>query len=436
MNNLFIPTKLKIGFQNRQDTFNGKLAYVIYYDEKGKLRKEKSWLGWCDSTIPSIEIDNVPTKGFMINKGVQRSSDWFGTGRSLTRIHHPSDFEFEISIDNLIQILMHSDVSKRDIQEECVFAWSGTDLVLLPTNSVEYQTSLEYTAKQSINFSAKQLVPGHTYDKKKSDEKLVYIGYDYVYRHDYNTEHNGYGHWNYSNTAYDKNIHTVKKSKSKKHIFYNLTYNYFDFSAPSTLSCASDDNVHANFAVYVEMYQKTYAYTGLHGLALQPVVDVPKLHKDVNSPGQYIDFWLYKHVGDKIYAISMYAYYRTNTVYKLEDLRSHLKINVLTVPPNNDFSGEIVYTSNHWFNWFTGSHRSGYLTSDILPDTDKEMLSVANLHQSDGGISMVKLVDVLMAHGYNNNRVNWLSQSGNVVLDMPNSSTNKKPFSLGYSNRF
>lgn len=40
--NIFIPKKLKIGFQNRTDTYTQKLAYVIYYDEKNKLRKEQS----------------------------------------------------------------------------------------------------------------------------------------------------------------------------------------------------------------------------------------------------------------------------------------------------------------------------------------------------------------------------------------------------------
>ena len=39
----FIPKKIKVGYQDRDDTYTGKLAYVIYYDEKGKLRKENSW---------------------------------------------------------------------------------------------------------------------------------------------------------------------------------------------------------------------------------------------------------------------------------------------------------------------------------------------------------------------------------------------------------
>ena len=36
-NQLFIPDKLSVGFQNRSDTYTGKLAYVIHYDQKGIL---------------------------------------------------------------------------------------------------------------------------------------------------------------------------------------------------------------------------------------------------------------------------------------------------------------------------------------------------------------------------------------------------------------
>ena len=41
--NIFIPKTINVGYQNRSGTYTGKLAYVIYYDEKGKLRKEASW---------------------------------------------------------------------------------------------------------------------------------------------------------------------------------------------------------------------------------------------------------------------------------------------------------------------------------------------------------------------------------------------------------
>lgn len=65
---IFIPKTINVGYQNRSGTYTGKLAYVIYYDEKGKLRKETSWNGWRDKNIPNNEYDNIPTEGFVLNK--------------------------------------------------------------------------------------------------------------------------------------------------------------------------------------------------------------------------------------------------------------------------------------------------------------------------------------------------------------------------------
>lgn len=38
--NIFIPTKINVGFQERKDTYTGKLAYVIYFDEKVNYEKK------------------------------------------------------------------------------------------------------------------------------------------------------------------------------------------------------------------------------------------------------------------------------------------------------------------------------------------------------------------------------------------------------------
>ena len=65
-----IPEKIHVGYQNRDDTYTGKLAYVIYTDDKGKLRKERSWNGWRDHKIDSQDFENIPTDGFVLNKKV------------------------------------------------------------------------------------------------------------------------------------------------------------------------------------------------------------------------------------------------------------------------------------------------------------------------------------------------------------------------------
>ena len=78
MGKLYIPKKIKVGFQNRKDTFTGKLAYVIYFDDKGILRKESSWESWRDSKIEPIEFDNTPRNGYLFNTGIRRDGYYWG----------------------------------------------------------------------------------------------------------------------------------------------------------------------------------------------------------------------------------------------------------------------------------------------------------------------------------------------------------------------
>jgi hypothetical protein len=60
MKNLMnIPQKLHVGFQERSGTYAGKLSYIIYTDEKNKIRKEASWNSWKDNKIATMNIENV-----------------------------------------------------------------------------------------------------------------------------------------------------------------------------------------------------------------------------------------------------------------------------------------------------------------------------------------------------------------------------------------
>ena len=103
--NIFVPKIINVGYQNRSGTYTGKLAYVIYYDEKGKLRKEASWNSWRDEKIPNEEFDNVPTTGFVLNKKVGDYSSGWDHRQAYCRVYDPRNFEFEITIENLLYIL-------------------------------------------------------------------------------------------------------------------------------------------------------------------------------------------------------------------------------------------------------------------------------------------------------------------------------------------
>lgn len=236
-NNLYIPESVIVGQQNRSDTFTKKLAYIVFKDEKGVLRKELSWNGWRDKTIEPLEIKNDPVSGFILNKGVQRYG-YYGSGRSAVRVFDPRGFEFEISVDNLMFLLMHSDVSKQDILEKCIYSWNGKDLILLPVNSQEYEESVKYTESQSKKISAKSLVLGYSYaHKKEQDTILVYIGM-----------HDWYDYLTYSEQLY---------KKKREHVFYNVKEERFYKIKINMLSEVVSENDDYSCSDLIDGFMKT-----------------------------------------------------------------------------------------------------------------------------------------------------------------------------------
>ena len=204
--NLFIPEKMKAGFQYRKDTFTGKLSYIIYFDEKNKLRKEKSWLSWCNSKIDAVDFDNTPISGFVINKDIQRFGGHFNYGREMIRVYDPRGFEFEISVANLSLILSCSDISKNEIFGEMVYGIVGKDLFLIPVNSQEYIESQKFTKLVNTKMSTRDLVVGKTYlykDNNLSNYELIYLGY--------------YNYNDYALRSID--ILSYNDNKKKKHIY-------------------------------------------------------------------------------------------------------------------------------------------------------------------------------------------------------------------------
>ncbi len=212
---LIVPDKLKVGFQNRDGTYTGKLAYVIYIDAKGVVRKEKSWESWRDKKIKPVEIDNVPTEGFVLNKKVGGYKSEWNYRDAHVRVYDPRDFEFEISVPNLLFILTQCDCSRgKGLEGKFVYAWSGTELVLLPTSCTEYTKSKDFTDLQTQSVKSKDLIPGASYLTKKL-ETLVYLGrFDYHY-----LTSTRYNYRNQSGVA--------KAQKIKRYVFWNPQINEY-----------------------------------------------------------------------------------------------------------------------------------------------------------------------------------------------------------------
>jgi hypothetical protein len=280
MNQLYIPKKLNVGYQLREGTYTGKLAYVIYWDDKGKLRKEKSWESWrhkvgdnksggrCiggkwvsnegtygDEVNPDV-FENVPVEGFVLNKnagGVKQSWGW-NTRVEKCRVYDPRGFEFEISIPNLLFILQECNTYKgKGLDGEFVYSWSGPELVLLPVNCQEYKNCLEYTNLQTKKFSLRDLKKGYTY-LGKNEKQYVYMG-----RENYYDSH-GHG----------KTYLPFKKS----HIFYCLDSKRFT----NSVNVASEVGEYNEFNTVVDKFKTTK-----HG---QHIVGVELVNTDLTD-GRY-----------------------------------------------------------------------------------------------------------------------------------------------------
>ena len=181
-NSIFIPKTINVGYQNRSGTYTGKLAYVIYTDEKGVLRKQASWDSWRDDSIPPNTYDNVPTSGFVLNKKVGDTCTHWNFRQAYCRVYDPRGFEFEITIENLLYILENTNsIVGKGLEGEFVYGWDGKDLVLLPTCSADYKEIEQYskTVLEAKSITAKMLVVGNTYLGKD--------GYQYIYLGKHNT---------------------------------------------------------------------------------------------------------------------------------------------------------------------------------------------------------------------------------------------------------
>lgn len=227
---LNIPKQIHVGYNNRDDTYDGKLAYVIYTDEKGKKRKEKSWEGWRDKKIQPDDFPNEPTDGFVLNKKVgDHHYGWDGR-KAWIRIYDPRGFEFEIKVENLLFILEEcSAIKGKGLEGEFVYAWDRTDLVLLPVTSKEYTSSLAHTNLQTKKVTKKDMVPGCLY-RTKDDLVLMYLGrqeFHHLAREWVWTQSsNQYSYW----SAGCKGKYLYEAKVEKHHIFVSLDGKFSTFS--------------------------------------------------------------------------------------------------------------------------------------------------------------------------------------------------------------
>jgi hypothetical protein len=233
-------------------------SYLASYVKNGLDAYIKDYLGEYESYTPNlgnvssdealkpIEFDNLPTEGFVLNKKVGGYSNGWDHRSTYCRVYDPRGFEFEISVPNLLFILQECNSMKgKGLEGTFVYAWDGKDLVLLPTSSLDYQESQNFTELQSCKISAKELVEGYTY-KTKQMVDLIYLGR-------FKTTSTVYGNKLYDN---GEDIYI-----EKKHVFYSPKNTWNDgfemFSSLGTLASVVSDVPVSNYAELLDKFNNS-----------------------------------------------------------------------------------------------------------------------------------------------------------------------------------
>ena len=337
-NNIFIPKTINVGYRNRYDTYTGKLAYIIYYDEKGKLRKETSWNSWRDKDIPNDEFENVPTEGFVLNKKAGDYSTGWDHRHAYCRVYDPRGFDFEITIENLLYILENANcIRGKGLEGEFVYGWDGTNLVLMPVESPDYKEISEFNKIVHNNecIKAKDLILGATYLTKENTE-WIYMGRFETYEHGYEFVQDGktmitkrYDNLPIEKSRYGFKVISHKSinnlSYGKMHWFarlYNDKYVFEQFkSVPKNklISCVDDKCTSKYSEIYDEM-ESSYQFSPIDD-SKDKIINIPFEDFYTKAVNTYTNDETAKYVNVQFMANANgeYIKYEMRTPYRSED---------------------------------------------------------------------------------------------------------------------
>jgi len=224
------------------------LNFLTYYEDSAACRKvTETMLNWCSpnthSFLPSwqkqrnisideltsmraianakvikwheefeqIIFDNVPVKGFTF-KGVESR---YSTDNKVFRITDPRGFIVEIYADNLMSLMLESNIERGEIMDECIWFRQGAKNYLINVNSSVYAEAIKEVAKEKkvkANMLSITKVKVGDIVKLKSHEDSVYLGRHFVEFTNEGQEYN-----RFSDTRYLKPTSVI--SKKKLHIF-------------------------------------------------------------------------------------------------------------------------------------------------------------------------------------------------------------------------
>lgn len=325
-NNIFLPKKIRVGFQKRKDTYSGKLAYVIYYDEKGKIRKETSWESWRDKKINPEEFDNEPMSGFVLNKKVGGNTWGWNPRQTYTRVYDPRGFEFEITVPNLLYILENcNSIKGKGLEGEFVYGWSGTELLLIPVGAPDYKNHKAFSeGLLGERIGIKDLIAGATY-KFSNGNVYIYLGRFPEY------ENNKYlgGIVKSKNNFYFCSADSLGEEDRKKHYSKELYAVQTWKSLPKIAQCLSDQP-HAEYANLMDLLEtdprymcpqqytiekEFYSFEDFKKLVIEKIKE--------NSNGHYYNLDLQivsENLKDHSIRLTSYTYRQTSSISDIENV--------------------------------------------------------------------------------------------------------------------
>lgn len=354
---IFVPKTINVGYQNRSGTYTGKLAYVIYYDEKGKLRKEVSWNSWRDDKIPNDEFENVPTEGFVLNKKAGDYSTGWDHRHAYCRVYDPRGFEFEITIENLLYILENANCIKgKGLEGEFIYGWDGKDLVLMPVESPDYKQIAAYNKVVHNNESikTKDLILGATYLTKENTEwiymgRFETYGYGYEFIQDgktvktksYKDIPNEPTRFGYTKISY-KRINNLPYGKM--HWFARLSDGKYEFeqfkSVPKNklISCL-DDKCTSKYSEIYDSMESSYQFSPIDD-SKDKIVNISFEDFYEKAINTYVDDDITRKYVDVRFMVNNdgeYIKYEMTTPYRSED---NGKYTVYKYSTNNIYHGD------------------------------------------------------------------------------------------------
>lgn len=182
--NCFIPQRIIAGFRKR-NTSTGRLSFLTFNDERGKMKFETSFNNWIDHDIPLEYYDNSSMTALYIGNAAGGCKSGWNFRQEYIQISDDRGITFEIPTEDFLELLDYSIVDHGIIKGEFVFGWWGNKLTIVSTEFPWYKDAKNYS--NNINnekiTKVSQMIPGRTYKLKNypwglksENDTYVFIG--------------------------------------------------------------------------------------------------------------------------------------------------------------------------------------------------------------------------------------------------------------------